>query len=156
MAHDKIIDGLNHLIHINKDAEEGFLTAAEQTENSELETVFGSYAKQHARFAGELQKEIERLGGTFSDSGTVGGALHRGFMDVKSVLSGHSAKGILASCESGEESAESAYLDAADENPTGQIHTLIEKHRAEIKECRTRLARLVGEIKDGVEFQKNE
>ncbi len=156
MAHDKTIERLNHLIHINKDAEAGFRTAAEQTENSELETLFDGYTKQHAKFAVELQQEIERLGGTFSDSGTFGGTLHRGFMDVKSALSGHSAKGILASCESGEESAESAYIDAENANPSGQTHTLIEKQRNQIKEFRTRLTRLVGEIKDGVEFQKNE
>ncbi len=156
MTHDDTIDQLNHLAHINKDAEAGFRTAAENVKNSELETLFSGYAKQHAKFAAELREEIERLGGSFSDSGTLGGALHRGWMDVKSALSGDSAAAILTSCQSGEESAEVAYVEAADINPSGQTHTLIEKHRQQIKEFLTRLARLVEETKDGVDFQRNE
>ncbi len=155
MAHNTI-DELNHLVRVNRDAEAGFGAAAENVKNSELETLFTGYAKQHAKFAAELQEEVEHLGGNSSDAGTLGGALHRGWMDLKSAVSGHSAAAMLKSCESGEESAESAYLDAAGSHPTGQTHALIDKHLEQIKAFRTRLARLVGETKDGVEFQKNE
>jgi hypothetical protein len=63
---------------------------------------------------------------------------------------------MLKSCEDGEQSAESAYLDAADAYPTGQTHKLIEKHLQQIKGFRTRLVRLIGETDRGVDFQKNE
>ena len=155
-ADDGRIDGLNHLVRINKDAEAGFLTAAENVRNTELQTLFAGYAKQHAKFAAELQEEVKRLGGNVSDSGTVGGVVHRGWMDLKSALSGQSAGAMLTSCESGEESAEAAYTDAVDQSGSGQTHTLVEKHRNQIKEFRTRLARLVGEVKDGRDFQKNQ
>ncbi|MBV9759738.1 MAG: PA2169 family four-helix-bundle protein [Acidobacteriaceae bacterium] len=156
MAHDDTIDQLNQLVHINKDGESGFLTAAENIKNSELETLFRGYSQQHAKFASELQQEIKRLGGDFADSGTLGGAIHRGWLDVKSALSGHSAAAILKSCESGEESAMVSYDRAADDNPTGQTNALLEKHRRQIKEFHTRLCRLISETKDGVDFQKNE
>lgn len=156
MPHDDTIDQLNHLVAINKDAEAGFRTAAENIKNSELETVFTGYAKQHARFAADLQEEIKRLGGTFSDSGTLGGALHRGWIDLKSTLSGHSTAAILTSCETGEQSADAAYAQAADANPSGQTHTLIDKHWQQIKGFHTRLCRLIGETKDGIDFQQNE
>lgn len=151
-----MIDQLNRLIAINKDAESGFLAAAENVKNSELETLFSGYAKQHAKFVLELQQQIERLDGKSSDSGTVGGAVHRGWMDIKSVLTGHSAASLLASCETGEQSAEVAYNEAAEVIDKGQTHTVLERHCQQIKAIRTRLARLVGETKDGVEFQKNE
>jgi len=156
MVNDFRVDHLNHLIAINKDAEAGFRTAAENVRNSEIETLFSGYASQHGRFVTELIAEVERLDGDPSDSGTFGGALHRGWLDVKSALSGHSAGSMLAACETAEQSAESAYLDAAEAITAGQTHTLIEKHREQIKAFRTRLVRLVGEVKDGVEFQKNE
>jgi uncharacterized protein (TIGR02284 family) len=35
-----MIDQLNRLIAVNKDAEGGFLAAAENVQNSELETLF--------------------------------------------------------------------------------------------------------------------
>jgi len=155
MAHNKI-DQLNLLVRVNRDAEAGFRSAAENVKNSELDTLLSGYAKQHARFAREFQEEIEHLGGDTSDSGTFGGALHRGWMDLKSSISGHSAAAMLASCETGEQSVESAYLDVADSNPTGHAHALIDKHLGQIKAFRTRLARLVGEIKNGLDFQKNE
>ncbi len=156
MAHDNTIDQLNHLIRINKDAEAGFQTAAENVKNSELETLFNGYAKQHSKFAGELQDEVRRLDGNASDAGTLGETLHQGWMDLKSALSGHSPAAILKSCAGGEESAEMAYTDAADAHAGGQTHTLIERHRQQITGFHTRLARLVGETKDGVEFQRNE
>ena len=151
-----MIDQLNRLIAINKDAEDGFLAAAESIKNSELDTLFKGYAKQHAKFLAELQQEVERLGGDPSNSGTLGGAIQRGWTDVKSTLSGHSAASLLASCESGEQSVEVAYSEVAKANPSGQTHKLIEAHRHQIKAFHTRLARLVGETKDGVDFQKNE
>ena len=55
MAHDNISDQLNHLVRINQDAEAGLRTAAETIQNSELETMFSVYAKQHDNFAAELQ-----------------------------------------------------------------------------------------------------
>jgi uncharacterized protein (TIGR02284 family) len=156
MTQEDVIDQLNHLIGINRNAEDGLRGGAKTVRNSELETLFANYATQHAKFAGELQQEVKRLGGTLSDSETFAGALHRGWMDVKAVLSGDAAASILKSCESGEESAEIAYTNVVDSNITGQTHTLIGKQQQQIRGFRTHLARLVGETKDGVEFQKNE
>jgi uncharacterized protein (TIGR02284 family) len=153
---ERTINQLNHLIALNADAAAGFQSAGQNIKNSELETLFTGYARQHSAFQGELRQECIRLGGNFSDDGTLGGAVHRGWMDLKSALTGHSASAILASCVSGEESAERAYADAADANPTGQTHSLLEKHCQQIKGFRTHLVRLVGQTKDGVDFQKNE
>jgi len=156
MPNDNTIDLLNHLLAINKDAETGFRSAAGTIRNSELDTLFTGYADQHAKFAAELDDEIARLHGDVAHSGTFGGAVHRGWMDLKSALTGHSAASILASCEDGELSAEVAYDDADKANPTGQTSKLIDKHRQQIKAFRTHLTRLVSETKDGVDFQKNE
>jgi uncharacterized protein (TIGR02284 family) len=156
MANDSTIDQLNRLIQTNKDAEAGFRTAEENVENTEIQTLFSGYAVQHARFAAQLQSEVERLGGKSEDSGTLGGSLHRGWMDVKSALSGHSVGSMITACETGEQAAESAYLDAIENNPHGQTHTLLEKHCEQIRGFRARITRLVGEIKDGFDFQKTE
>jgi uncharacterized protein (TIGR02284 family) len=156
MDDNDVLDYLNHLIEINKDAEAGLLNAAENVRNSELETTLTGYAKQHARFAAELQSEVQRLGGKPERSGTAGGAVHRGWIDLKAAITGHSPKPILSACESGEDSALAAYADAEADIPTGQTFSLLQKQREQITAFKTRLWRLVGEIKDGVEFQKNE
>ena|ERR1700761_9237588 len=156
MSQDKALDSLNHLAAVNTDAEAGFHTAAETIRNSELETLFSGYAGRHGKFASELRDEIARTGGAVSETGTFGGALHKGWLELKSALSGHSAASVLGSCESAEESAEIAYADACDLISTGQTHTLIERQRQQVKEIRTHLARLVGEMRNGAAFQQNE
>src|SRR4051812_27339439 len=88
MDNDRTTDELNHLIEINKNAEMALNTAAENVKNSELESLFSSFAKQHAKFATELEAEVHRLGGNASHSGTLGGLVHRGWMDLKSAVSG--------------------------------------------------------------------
>ncbi len=156
MPSNPALTHLNHLLDTNKNAEATYRAAAEDVKNSELETLFVDHARQHAKFASELREEIKHLGGDSSDSGTLDSALHRGWTDLKAAISGHSAHVILSSCANAEQSAESIYLDAAEAHPTGQIHKLIEKHLQQIKQIRTRLARLEGEMKHGVQFQKNE
>ncbi len=156
MQNSDIAKQLNHLVEINKDAEAGFVTAAENVKNSELESQFAGYAKQHAKFAEELQREVDRLGGNPPETGTMQGAIHRGWMDLKSALTGHSAAAMLSACENGEQSAEAAYADAEDLISTGQTYTLLQKQKQQIVAFRARLCRLVGETKNGVEFPKNE
>ena len=156
MAHDNTIDHLNHLVTINKDAETGFLSASKDIKNSELATLFNGYAAQHGKFAAELQSEVARRDGDVEHAGTAGGALHRGWMDLKAALTGSSTVAILRSCEGGEEHAVVAYDDALKANPTGQTRKLIDKQVEQIRGIHKHLHRLVGETEDGVEFQKNE
>lgn len=153
---DKYVEHLNHLVEINKDSEEGFLNAAKNIKNSELESQFTEYARQHARLAVELEREIAKLGGNPPEHGTTGGAVHRGWMDLKSALTGNSARAILSSCESAEDSVLAAYDLTEADISTGQVFTLLQKQRQQITSFHTRLARLVGELKDGVEFPENE
>ena len=81
MATDRTIEQLNHLIEVNKDAEFSLKTAAENVENTEIQSLFAKYAAQQWRFSVELQSDIERLGANPSDSGTRGGAVQRGWME---------------------------------------------------------------------------
>ena len=158
MSKQSTTDRLNHLVHVNREAEAGLLTAARTIKNSELETLFDGIAKQHAKFLTELESEIGRQGGSTHDSASspVGEAVHRGWTDLKAAVSGNSAGSLLASCDGTEQSVEVAYTDAVDDNPTGRTHTFLSKHLHEIKELRSRLHRLLEQAKDGVEYPINE
>ena len=156
MTPEETIDQLNALIQVCKDGQQGFETAAENVRNSELETMFRNYAKQRAGFARELQDQVERLGGKPADSGNLGGAMHRGWMNVKAGLSGGDSGSLIAACESGEDSALAAYDQAAHTALTGQAASVIEKQFQQIKEAHTRISRLKHEIEDGTQFPKNQ
>ncbi len=156
MTQKDVIHSLNELLRISKDGEQGYRSAAENIRNSELDTVFSGYAKQRAAFARDLEEEIERLGGDAENSGTLGGAVHRGWMDLKAALSGGSAHAILAACESGDDSAEAAYAQFATTGISGKTRVLVERQWQQIKEAHTRVRRLKNEMADGAEFQNNE
>lgn len=109
---DKAISVLNALTHVCVDAEEGFRSAAAETIELELADLFYDYSMQRARMAGELRAEVRRLGGEPAVGGTVGAAVHRGWMAVKATLVGKDDDSILADCIHGEEVALAAYRDA--------------------------------------------
>lgn len=155
LSQEDTVHLLNELIQICKDGERGYQTAADNVRNSELETVFRGYAKQRTEFARELQAEVERLGGQASDSGNIGAALHRSWMNVKSSLSGGGSAGMLSTCESGEDNALAAYDRAARTSITGKTRVLVEKQLQQIREAHTRIHRLKDEIEDGTEFPEN-
>jgi uncharacterized protein (TIGR02284 family) len=156
MSDKPVLDQLSHLVAVNKDAEAGYRAAAKSVMNSEIETLFDGYASRHATFAAEIQDEIERRGERLSDSGNLTDSVHRGWMNLKALVTGHSVSSTLSTCENEEQSTESAYLDSLEIITSGKAHILLNKQCEEIKGFRTRLARLVGEMKDGIDFQSNE
>ena len=62
--------------------------------------------------ARELQAEVRRLGGDPEKSGSVSGAAHRGWINIKSAVTGKDEGAIVAEAERGEDSAKKAYEDA--------------------------------------------
>jgi uncharacterized protein (TIGR02284 family) len=112
MDTDKVISILNGLIETCKDGEEGFKTAAEGLQDSQVKSLFQQYARQRAEMARELQSEVRRLGGDPEKSGSIAGAAHRGWINIKSVVTGKDDGSIFAEAERGEDSAKKMYDEA--------------------------------------------
>ncbi|CAB3781639.1 PA2169 family four-helix-bundle protein [Pararobbsia alpina] len=117
---------LNDLIETSKDGEQGFLKAAEDASDPKLKTLFAGRAEECARAVRELQARVVQLGGKPEDRGSVSGALHRGWVDVKSALSNRDNHAILAECERGEDVAKKRYRDALDKDLPADIRALVE------------------------------
>ena len=122
---------LNGLIEVCKDGEFGFQTAAESTERSDLKEIFNKYEQQRAQFATALQGHVRILGGDPETSGSIGGAIRRGWMDFKSAITGNSDEAILNECERGEDVAKDAYAAAMKENlPSNIQETILNQAKA--------------------------
>ena len=106
------ISTLNGLIQTCRDGQEGFKVAAEGIERSELKTVFYEFSQQRADFVGVLQELVRSLGGDPENSGSISAAVHRGWMDIKSLVTGKDEAAILNECERGEDYAKDAYAEA--------------------------------------------
>ncbi len=142
MTNEETIRHLNDLIAASRDGEEGYRTAAEHVSDSHFQTVFQEYARQRAGFVHALQAEVKRLGGEPNESGTFTAAVHRGWLDLKSALSGGNAGAIVAACETGEDAAQAAYERVVNLDISGEPRTVIEKQWHQIQEAHQRMLNL--------------
>lgn len=112
-TNDAVISKLNGLIQTCQDGQAGFKDAAEGIESSDLKTLFYSFSQQRGEFTGILQELVRSLGGDPEKEGSYAGAVHRGWMDIKSAVTGKDEGAILNECERGEDYAKEAYADVA-------------------------------------------
>ena len=111
-TNDDVISTLNGLIETCRDGQDGFMTAAEGVERGDLKAIFYEYAHQRTEFVRVLQGLVRSLGGDPENTGTLSAALHRGWMDIKSLVTGKDEEAILTECERGEDQAKAAYAEA--------------------------------------------
>lgn len=128
MENEKTVDVLNTLITINNDRIEGYETAAKETEEQDLKTLFATFSSTSEKCKRELIAEVTKLGGTPSDDTKITGKFFRVWMDVKAALTGKDRKVILNSCEYGEDVAKGTYenvLKNDTENLNAEQQTMI-------------------------------
>src|SRR6476660_2665953 len=92
MKTEKTIDVLNELIQINNDRIEGYRTASEETEESDLKSFFSELKATSINNNSELRSEVTRLGGTPTDETKITGKFFRVWMDVKAAITGKNRK----------------------------------------------------------------
>jgi len=109
-----IVDSLNNLIQINNDRIQGYLTASQETDQSDLKSVFSEMMTTSQECRRELVQEVVKLGGTPVEGTTVSGKLYRVWMDIKAAITSKDRKAILNSCEFGEDAAVKTYQTEID------------------------------------------
>jgi len=138
-ANDDAIATLNDLIETSRDGEQGFRTCAENTRSPELKAVFQQAAERCAQAIQELTDEVRRHGGKPENRGSVAGAAHRAWVDIKATLTGKDDAGILAECERGEDSALDEYRDALEEDLPESARALVQRQLEGVQENHDRI-----------------
>lgn len=134
---------LDSLIETLKDGQKGFNQAAEGVSNQNLKSLFRDYSQQRSRFATALQNEARNHGETDPKTGSSAtGALHRGWINLKSAVTGGDEHAILAECERGEDSAVEEYKKALEDGLTPSVQELVSRQFAEIKAAHDRIKSL--------------
>lgn len=123
---------LNDLIETLKDGEQGFRESAQRLQSASLRSQFLSYSEQRARFAAELQKEVTQIGGVPETTGSTSGSLHRGWIGLKSMVTGSDDHAVLEEAERGEDAAVKSYRDALAKDLPRDIQQTIERQYNDI------------------------
>ncbi|MDF1485980.1 PA2169 family four-helix-bundle protein [Ramlibacter sp. H39-3-26] len=124
---DEVIDTLNGLLESCRDGEYGFRHVAGHAKTADLRMFFERGAGECATAAGELQAEVTRLGGQADTGGTVAGALHRGWVSVRSALSAHDDLATLEEAERGEDAALARYRKALQQPLPAGVRALVQR-----------------------------
>lgn len=130
-----IINDLNELVQINNDRIDGYKTAMQETDESDLKELFKDMAKDSFDFRNELSNEIIVMGGEPVTTTKASGKVYRAWMDIKAALSTKERQAILNSCEFGEDMALETYdnvLKKSSLSPT--VNYMVTKQRERLKQ----------------------
>jgi uncharacterized protein (TIGR02284 family) len=123
---------LKAVVNILEDSQKGFADIGEHLQDETLKRYFLAESLKRANFRGELENELHRHGvADVHETGTVAGAMHRTWGDLKAKLGGGD-KTLLETAEQGEDVAKKAYADALDQELPMPIRQLLSEQQGHI------------------------
>ncbi|UYZ60283.1 ferritin-like domain-containing protein [Hymenobacter latericus] len=142
----------NDLVEINKTGAKGYQEAAEGVSNPQLKSELSRLSQQRAQFASELEQQARQMGVDVTDTNTVEGvvadaaaAVHRGWINLKSAITGQNDAAILGECETGDSVALQAYETALkSQSLSGQVSSIIQKQHGEILAAKNQITQWKG------------
>jgi uncharacterized protein (TIGR02284 family) len=129
MNSEETISILKELIRTCKDGEEGFKTCAldASDRHPQLKTVFEERQRDCANAVTELQNLAQVQGGNPPVTLSVGAALHRGWLNIKTALAGKNDAAVLDECERAENEAAEVYRKALGMDLPADVRMVVER-----------------------------
>jgi len=133
---EKTDTAVKDIIVINNDRSQGYKTAAEETKDTDLKSLFNRLSEQSKGFAEELKSfvtDADKIPKPDETKNT--GKLYRVWMDVKAAITANNRKAILSSCEYGEDQAKKTYDDVLKDSGdiSSKVLDVIKKQREELQ-----------------------
>jgi uncharacterized protein (TIGR02284 family) len=122
-----VLDVLKDLAECSKDGEYGFRECAEQAKRQDLKTTFLQRADDCRSAAQELNQLVRQHGGSVDEGGSAMGAMHRGWVSIKSKLTTYDDKAVLEECERGEDNAKARYTKALKQPLPAGVKLIVER-----------------------------
>jgi uncharacterized protein (TIGR02284 family) len=128
---EKTVDVLQELNQFVNDRIEGYKYAAKETKDPVHQSYYQELVSQSTQFSNEINNTLSQYGGETQNSTTAKGKIFRGWMDVKSAVTGGDEEAIIESNLYGEEWAQKAYNDALDHRAElpGNVVQMVEKQK---------------------------
>ncbi len=116
---------LNELITVTRDGERGFRACAARARDPRLRDHLLARAATCSHAALELAEWVQHLGGEPVQRGSRMGAVHRGWLGLRTALAMDDDAAILAECERGEGHALATYRNALDDPLPEALHQIV-------------------------------
>ncbi|WP_430411730.1 ferritin-like domain-containing protein [Kordia sp.] len=100
---------LNNLLEKNYDAEKGYKKAAENAKSENLKRFFERKSAERYNFGHEIKENLKTINQEPDKGGSVAGAAHRTWMDVKSWFTSETDEAMLEAAITGEKAALEEY-----------------------------------------------
>ena len=126
-SHDTTV--LNTLTATTLDSMKGYRESAEASENTTHQQFFNQMAEERSQVAADLQAQVRSLGGDPETESSTAGAAHRGWVNLKSAITGRDEQAIVNEVERGED-----YLKAKFETAM-QDDELSSTARGRLEQC---------------------
>jgi uncharacterized protein (TIGR02284 family) len=124
---DEVVSLLNDLVRTCEDGMSGFRLAADAVRNPDAQSLFRSRIQNIDRATTQLQDAVRRLGGDPTDRGHAAAPIHRGWINIKAVVTGHDDDAIIAEVVRGEEYAVQHYGEALEKDLPPDVRMIVER-----------------------------
>jgi uncharacterized protein (TIGR02284 family) len=136
---ENYIPTLKDLIEVCRDGQNGYLHASVHVEDPELRSFFSEQSLERARFARDLEDEVEKLGTPAPDTnGSIAAVLHRAWFELKADLGGGD-QAVINSVEQGEDRAKQVYQDALHADLPAPVLNLISHQYESVRAAHDRV-----------------
>ncbi len=147
LVYGDVFSAVNELLEACRDGEYGFRECAGYSKADNLTELLNRYADETQANAVELQALVRELGGKAEESGSVMGALHRGWVSVRGTLTGYSAQSMLAECERGQDMLLAAYNKACEQALPVNVMAVVARQAEGVRQNHDRIKELRDTLK---------
>ncbi len=133
LTNEQVGDALKKLSGTLRDGEKGFAETAENVKSADLKSMFSDLSVQRGQLASELEPMTRQYGETPREGGSVGAALHRGWINVREAVTGRDDYAVVAEAERGEDVAKGNYEDVLKDELPADVRSVVEAQYAKIK-----------------------
>lgn len=129
-----VISSLNDLLEYLHDSHNGYKESAAEINDINMKSLFNGFSQRRQPMITVLEQEVRKLGGNPIDSGSVIGAAHRVFIDLKSLVTGGDREAIINEVNRGETTLRDKYREILKEQQLpSHIQTLLRQQLSEIE-----------------------
>jgi uncharacterized protein (TIGR02284 family) len=137
---EEIGNKLNDLLEKNYDAEAGYKLAKDKVQSPRAKDFFGQQAQERYNFGHELKTELKSFGQEPDKGTSVGGDVHRAWMNIKATFTSDNEESMLEEAIRGEKTALEDYNTVINDNTLpASTKSVLTKHRDNIQSALTKV-----------------